>query len=222
MQRILTVNRPKCAPIEQPPQGGVTPFREGGTLAHAPTTFLRLRVETDEGGEAFTRALPSRQGLPAVQLHPKGQDDFATDAGQGQQPLRVVLQMRMLLLVVRNRLLNLRQSILQCLHHPFQIGNDWRSNAWPTAQSAQPILFLLEHLLQILTTLQQAVQFTYLKRQWLLGCGLLRRAEAANNNASWRSVFARCPVPCAHFRTCRGLGRLIDQPCSWAKVTTGS
>lgn len=194
------MNRTEGSHIKQAPESGVAHFGDGRTLAHATATFIRLRIKTHKSGQPLGRALAGGEGLPAVQLHQQGQDHFAPDAGQGQQPLGVVLQVGMLLLVVSNGLLDRLQRVLQRLKDLFQIGDDRRGNARSAAHCAQTILFLLDHLLELLSALQQAVQFTHLQRQWAMGSGLLCSPKAGQQPRILTVCFcalarAMCPLP---------------------------
>lgn len=178
MQRILTMNGTESAHVEQTAEGGVAHFGDSRTPAYRATALVRLGVEADQCGEAFGGALTGGEGLPAVQLDQEGQDDFGANAGQGQEALGIVVQLRMLAQVLGNRSFNLLQSFLQGLEHLLQIGDDRRRNAGPPAQGLEAILFLLHHLLQVVATLQQALQLTHLNRQRALGRRLLGCAIA--------------------------------------------
>jgi hypothetical protein len=177
VQRIMAMHGTERPHVEQTAEGGVAHFRDGRTFAHAAPTLIRLRVEADQSGEAFGRALTGGERLPAVQLDQERQDDFGSDARQGQEALGIIVQLRMLAQVLGNRSFNLVQGLLQGLNHPLQISGHRRRNpralGAPAAQRFETILFLLHHLLQVLAALQQTIQFTHLNGQWVLGGRLL-------------------------------------------------
>src|SRR5215203_5107616 len=175
------MNGTKSAHVKQTTNFGIAHLGDSGMPIDRATTDMSLGVKTDEGCQSLSRASAIGERLPTIEEHHQRQDDLGADARDSQQARLGLVQVGMLVQMSGDGFLDLAQRRLQCFEDLPQIVENWGRNAWASLQLLPAILFLLHHLLQVATTLDQTVEFTDLAGQGSLWLRLTSCAIASQH-----------------------------------------
>ena len=158
LEGILALHAAQSAHIKQTTHLIVAHFGDAWLFAHRAATFVGLGVETDKSSQTLGRALATGQVLPLKKLDHEGEDDFRTDAWQGQKTRQVLLERLMALAELLNGLLDFLESVFQGINDLLKTLPNLGRNAGTIHRFGQTRTLFLERLLQVITSLEQAIQ----------------------------------------------------------------